>query len=87
MTIEFPDSARKQAVASIRRYFDEVLDQEIGDLKAEMVLDFALKEIAPTVYNQAIQDAQRLMLERAGEMENALFAAEFAYWERSARRK
>jgi uncharacterized protein (DUF2164 family) len=87
VTIEFPGPARKQAIASIKRYFDEVLDQEIGDLKAEMVLDFALKEIAPTVYNQAIQDAQKLVLERTGDMENALFATEFGYWERSARRK
>ena len=87
MTIQYPDTARKQAIASIKRYFDEVLDQEIGDLKAEMVLDFALKEIAPTVYNQAIQDAQKLAMERASEMENALFATEFGYWDRSARRK
>jgi uncharacterized protein (DUF2164 family) len=87
VTIEFPVAARKQAIASIKRYFDEILDQDIGDLKAEMVLDFALKEIAPTVYNQAIQDAQKLVLERMGDMENTLFAAEFAYWERSARRK
>jgi uncharacterized protein (DUF2164 family) len=83
----YPEEARKQAIASIKRYFDEVLDQDIGDLKADMMLDFILKEIAPTVYNQAIQDAQRYQQERVTEMDSALFAPEFAYWIKSAKRK
>jgi uncharacterized protein (DUF2164 family) len=85
--IDYSDDARKQSIASIKRYFDEVLDQDIGDLKAEMMLDFVLKEIAPTVYNQAIQDAQKLMQERVTEMDGALFAAEFAYFQKGAKRK
>jgi uncharacterized protein (DUF2164 family) len=85
--IEYQDEARKRSIASIKRYFDEVLDQDIGDLKAEMMLDFILKEIAPTVYNQAIQDAQKLMQERVTEMDGALFATEFAYFEKTTRRK
>jgi len=85
--IEYQDEARKRSIVSIKRYFDEVLDQDIGDLKAEMMLDFILKEIAPTVYNQAIQDAQKLMQERVTEMDGALFATEFAYFEKTTRRK
>jgi uncharacterized protein (DUF2164 family) len=87
MPIEYPDQARKQAIASVKRYFDEVLDQDIGDLKAEMMLDFIVKEIAPTVYNQAIQDAQKLMQERVTEMDGSLFAVEFAYFDKSTKRK
>lgn len=87
MAIEYPADARKQAIASLKRYFDEVLDQDIGDLKADMMLDYVLAEIAPTVYNQAIQDAQQLMQERVVELDSALFANEFAYWPKAARRK
>jgi uncharacterized protein (DUF2164 family) len=87
MAIDYPDEARKQAIASIKRYFDEVLDDDIGDLKAEMMLEFILKEIAPTVYNQAVQDAQKLLQERVTEMDGALFAPEFAYFTKAARRK
>ena len=83
----FPDQARKQAITSIRRYFDEALDLDIGDLKADLMLDFVLKEIAPTVYNQAIQDAQKLVQERMGDMDSTLFAVEFGYWEKAPRRK
>ena len=58
MTISMSDSARKQATASIKRYLAEELEQDVGDLKAGLMLDFFLKEIAPTIYNGAIADAQ-----------------------------
>jgi hypothetical protein len=35
-----------------------VLDEDAGDLKATLFLDFCLQEIAPSVYNRAIADAQ-----------------------------
>ena len=87
MSIHYPDEARKQAIASIKRYFDEVLEDDIGDLKAELMLDYILKEIAPTVYNQAIEDAQKHLQERVTDMDSSLFAAEFAYWDKGAKRK
>ena len=87
MAIELSSDTRKQAVASIRRYFDEVLDTDIGDLKAEMMLDYFIKEIAPSVYNQAITDAQKLMQDRVTELDSALFAIEFGYFDKKAKRK
>lgn len=87
MAVHFPDEARQQAIASIKRYFDEILDLDIGDLKAELMLDYMLKEIAPTIYNQAIQDAQKFVHERLGDLDSSLFAAEFAYWDKAPRRR
>ncbi len=57
MPITLPQEARKQSLASIRRYVAENFDQDIGDLKAIGLLDYFLKEIGPTVYNQAIAHA------------------------------
>jgi len=51
--IALSDAARKQPVASLRRYFTEELDQDIGDLKASLMLDFILKEIGPSIYRGA----------------------------------
>ncbi len=48
MKIELTDEARKRAVASLRRYFAAELDQEVGDLKAGLLLDFILQEIGPS---------------------------------------
>jgi uncharacterized protein (DUF2164 family) len=87
MTLSLTDDARKQAITSIKRYVAEELDQEIGDLKAGLFLDFVMKEIAPTVYNGAISDAQTYLRDRVADLEGACSAPEFAYWPRASVRR
>ncbi|MDQ6611496.1 MAG: DUF2164 domain-containing protein [Gemmatimonadota bacterium] len=83
--IAIPDPARKIAVASIRRYFAENMEEEIGDLKSEILLDFVLAEIGPSIYNQAITDAQHFIEESAVDMASACDRAEFPYWVKPGR--
>jgi uncharacterized protein (DUF2164 family) len=78
--INLSDDAKKQAVASIRRYFKEEWDQEIGDLKAGLLLDYVLRELGPTVYNRAIADARAFFEERAADLDGVCYQAEFPYW-------
>jgi uncharacterized protein (DUF2164 family) len=78
--VKIPDEARKQAVASIKRYFEEEMEQEIGDLKAGLLLDYFLKELGPTVYNCAIADARAFFEERAADLDGVCYRAEFPYW-------
>lgn len=87
MVIALSDDAQRQAIASIRRYFSEELDQDIGDLKARMLLDYFLKEIAPTVYNGAIADAQAYLRDRLADLDGVCSAPEFAYWPRGSVRR
>jgi uncharacterized protein (DUF2164 family) len=88
MLIEISEDATKQSIASIRRYFDEELEQDIGDLKAGNILEFIIKEIAPTVYNKAIEDAQAFLRDRVADLDGACAVPEFAYWDKtSVRRK
>ena len=74
-----PDHA-KQLQASIKRYVAENLDEEIGDLKAALFLEFCVAEIGAVVYNQAIMDAQAYFQERANDLEGVCHMPEFAYW-------
>lgn len=78
--ISIPDEARKRAVASIRRYFEEHLEIEIGDFKADLVLDYFLAEHGPTVYNQAIADARSFFDERSADLGAICYNAEFPFW-------
>ena len=87
MKLSLSDAAHKQSIASIRRYVADELDQDIGDLKADSVLDFFLKEIAPTIYNGAIADAQTYLRERVADLEGVCTAPEFAYWPGSSVRR
>lgn len=80
MAISLSPEATKQAVASIRRYFAEQLDQDVGDLKAGLLLHYFLKEIGPCVYNRAIADAQVYFRDRAADLEATCYEKEFGYW-------
>jgi uncharacterized protein (DUF2164 family) len=87
MMIELSDTARNQSIASLRRYFAEELDQDIGDLKARLMLEFILKEIGPSIYNGAIADAQTFFRDRVADLDGACTAPEFAYWPSSTVRR
>ncbi|MCX5768406.1 MAG: DUF2164 domain-containing protein [Gemmatimonadetes bacterium] len=84
--ITISDDARKRATASIRRYFLNDLEVEIGDLKAGIVLDFVLSEIGPSIYNQAIADARGFMEERIADLGAVAEHAEFPYWKPGPKR-
>jgi len=58
MAITLTPDTTKRLHGSIKRFAAEHLDEEMGDLKANLLLDFVLKEIGPSIYNTAIADAQ-----------------------------
>ena len=61
MAIKISPETRQRLIASLKRYAAENLDEELGDLKAGLLLDYCLTEIGPAVYNQAIADAQAVL--------------------------
>jgi uncharacterized protein (DUF2164 family) len=81
MAIDLTPDTAAQLRESIKRFVAEHFDQDIGDLKATMLLDFCLKEIGPTVYNKAIADAQRYFETKVIDLEGACYEREFQYWE------
>ena len=79
MTIEFEKDVRDRLIASIKQYFLEELDQNIGDLKATLILGFILKEIGPVIYNQAVHDVQARMQEIVSELDGTCFEPESSF--------
>jgi len=80
MSIELDKETRERIVSSIKRYFSECLEQEIGDLKATLLLRFVLQEIGPSIYNTAIYDAQKRLTEAVSEIDGVCFEPEFSFW-------
>jgi uncharacterized protein (DUF2164 family) len=80
MRMTLPDETTKRLRASIQRYVAENLDQDIGDLQADLLLDYALREIGPTVYNQAIADARAYFQDRVADLEGVCYRPELTYW-------
>jgi uncharacterized protein (DUF2164 family) len=74
--IKIEKDKKKSIVRAVQLYFEEKLDQEIGDLGAELLIDFFVKELGPAVYNQAIQDAQAFFQDKLVDLEVQLYEEE-----------
>jgi len=80
MAIKIPSATEKMMISSIRTYFLKEHEQDLGEMKAGFILNFFLKELAPTVYNQAISDAQSTMQDTVSDLNGTCYEAEFSYW-------
>ena len=85
--IELPKEKRAEAIASLKKYFEDEAREPIGDLRAGLLLDYFLEEIGPAIYNRAIADAQARLTARVADLEGELYADEFQYWPRQAKKK
>ncbi|MBL0299316.1 MAG: DUF2164 domain-containing protein [Betaproteobacteria bacterium] len=85
MSIELSREARAQALTSIERYFNENMEQRIGNIAAGALLTFFLEEIGPTVYNKAVAEVQERMQARVLELDIEVHEEEFQYWPRQAK--
>jgi uncharacterized protein (DUF2164 family) len=80
MTIEIPREARKEAVASIERYFRENMEELIGNIAAGALLGYFLEEIGPLVYNQAVADVRERLQMRVSELDIDHHEDAIQYW-------
>lgn len=80
MSIKLKTETEDQLIASLRRYWKQEEDLDLGELRARMFVKYLVQEFGPSIYNQAIQDAQEYMQEKAAEMEISCYAPEFTYF-------
>lgn len=73
MRIRLTDERRERMLRSIKKFFEEKLDQPIGDLAAERLLEFLVKELGAPVYNQAIQDARKFLQGKLDDLEGEFY--------------
>lgn len=82
MSIELTPEDRAQAIASIQRYFEQHMEEPIGNIAAGGLLGFFLDEIGPCVYNRAVADVQERLQTRVAELDFEVHEDEFTYWRR-----
>jgi uncharacterized protein (DUF2164 family) len=82
MAIKLQPETEKYLLGSIKRFFAESMDAEIGDFKASLVLNFFAREIGPSIYNQAIADAQAYLQDKVSDLAGARYQDEFDYWKK-----
>lgn len=85
MPITLSKEARSEAVKSIERYFDEHMEERIGNIAAGALLNYFLEEIGPAVYNQAVADVQERLQARVSELDIEAHEDEFTYWQKQSK--
>ena len=74
--IEFSKEERAAATSKLRAYLREELDLELGQLPAEMLLDFIGQELGAAFYNRGLYDAQTVVQRKAEDIVEAIYGLE-----------
>ena len=82
MSIELSKEDRAQAVASVERYFQENMNERIGNIAAAALLNFFVDEIGPSIYNKAVAEVQERLLSRVSEIDIEVHEDEYGYWQK-----
>lgn len=76
------EETRAALLPSLKRYAEEDLEIVIGDLKAQLLLDYIVEEIGPSIYNEAIQDARAFFFDKIEDLEVTCYEPELPYWDK-----
>ena len=79
MRVRLTDERRERMLRSLRKFFTDELDLDLGDLAAARVLDFFAKELGAPVYNQAIQDVRANLQTKLDDLEGEFYEPEEPY--------
>lgn len=74
--IKLSDDRKAELVFKIKAYFENELDQEIGQFDAEFLLKFFTDELGDKIYNQALFDMQDQLKEKFQGMEDIIYQLE-----------
>ena len=81
MSVQISKEETAQIISSLRKYFSEELENEIGDLQARLLLDYFLKEIGPFAYNQGVRDSEAYLRDRVEDLSGTCFQQGLTYWQ------
>ena len=76
MQIEFTEREKELLVQKLKEYFNNELNQDIGQFDAEFLLDFFGKEIGSYYYNRGLVDAQEIFKNRVESVTDAIYELE-----------
>ena len=74
--IRFSREEMADIKARLRPYFRDELEMELGDLPAEMLVDFLAREIGPYFYNRGLYDAQAIVSQMSETVSEAIAGLE-----------
>ncbi|MGD6817186.1 DUF2164 domain-containing protein [Metabacillus sp. 84] len=74
--IKFKKEEKADMATKLQDYLYKEWDEEIGDLAAEIFLDYISSELGPYFYNKGVEDARSLLNEKLLDLEEEYYSLE-----------
>ncbi|HAZ94318.1 MAG TPA: DUF2164 domain-containing protein [Porticoccaceae bacterium] len=74
--IVFKKEEKERIVQKMQQYFNNELNQTLGQFDAEFLLDFFSDDVGSFYYNRGLLDAQAVLHEKAEHIADAIYALE-----------
>ncbi len=75
MKIQFTEARKEQLLRKIVSMYLDDFDEEISAFRAEQILTAFTEQIAPDIYNMAIEDVQQYLVKQIDDLD-AIFHKE-----------
>ena len=76
MRIRLSEDRKRVVLNLLKAFYLEELDEELSSYQAERILEFFMKTLGPSVYNQAISDARAFMLGKLDDLDAEFYEPE-----------
>jgi uncharacterized protein (DUF2164 family) len=60
----------------LQQFFTEEFDEDLSLFQSERILEFFVANLGPTVYNQAIGDARKFMVDKLDDLDAEFYVPE-----------
>ena len=74
--IEFSKEEKQMMTQKVKNYFQEELNEDIGNFDAEFLIDFFAEEMGGFFYNRGLYDAETMIAEKVSEISDLLLQLE-----------
>ncbi|MFC1525595.1 DUF2164 domain-containing protein [Candidatus Latescibacterota bacterium] len=71
--IQLSDERKKAILVSLMGFYDEAFDEKLSEFQANRLLEFFVRELGPSVYNQGVQDARAFVLDKLDDLEGDVY--------------
>lgn len=75
-SIEFTSDEKAVLVTKLQRYFEDELDQELGQFDGEFLIDFISKELGSYYYNRGLMDARLVVESKLDDIDADIYGLE-----------
>ena len=69
MRIKLDDERKLKIVRALMHFSSSEFDEDMSEFQATAMVDFMLRQIGPSQYNQAIADARKYMAEKIEDLD------------------